>query len=294
MSAFVMEEKEAPAVEETAGLRRLSLDSIRSSSSAGGASPEGLAAERERLSSAVTVGSMNEMRIRFPTAPEVAWLRFLKAHNSDITKAAAAFGHHLEWRASLGADLREAAWEEIGKGKFYQRGQALNGSPVCWWETAKNDPKVRDQETMLKAAMFWCIHIEQVLDAKGPEANRSFIFVIDRVHNVLDLSFLLAAVPVLQENFPERLSAIYVAPSSFALRAIWGMVQPLLNKETRALVKFVGTCHELQQYIAPDQLPTRMGGTDTWTFDAAREGAVPDLGEPSEWQTISSGYQATN
>ena len=231
-------------------------------------------------------------RRQFPDIPEVVWLRFLKAQKGDAAKATKAFAHHLEWRVSLGADLRGTAWEEIAKGKFYQHGVALNGSPICWWETAKNDPKVRSQETMLRAAMFWCVHIEQVLDAKGAGEQRSFIFIIDRVDNVLDLSFLLAAVPVLQENFPERLAAIYIVPSSFALRAIWAMVQPLLNQETRALVKFLGTCQEMQQHVAPDQLPTRMGGTDTWRFDAAREGGVPDLGDPQEWQTFSSSNQA--
>ena len=80
---------------------------------------------------------------------------------------------------------------------------------------------------------------------------------------------------MLQDNFPERLGVIYICPVNMLLRAIWKMVQPMLNERTRRLVRLVGSCAELQKYIDADQLPTRMGGTDTWQFDPERD--VPDL-----------------
>ena len=84
----------------------------------------------------------------------------------------------------------------------------------------------------------------------------------------------LSATQPWQDNFPERLGAIYVAPTPFAFRALWAILSPLMNSKTRQLVSLVSTCEKLQEQIDPANLPIRMGGTDDWEFDADRDAGV--------------------
>ncbi|KAL1520929.1 hypothetical protein AB1Y20_022489 [Prymnesium parvum] len=241
--------------------------------------PDGVAAEVRRLAASVPPATMAAMRERFPHAREVDWLRFLKASGGDLRRGGDAYEQHVRWKASLPADIKAAAWTEIAKGKFYQRGVARTGAPVCYWQTSKNDPKTRDLQACLHAAIFWCFHVEQLLDSRGADEERSFVMVIDRWHNVLDLQLLLAAVPIMQANFPERLNAIYVVPTNGFLRGLYRMVHPLLNEETRRLVKLLSSFQDLHSFIDTDQLPARMGGTDLWEFNP--ECDVPDLHIPA-------------
>lgn len=107
---------------------------------------------------------------------------------------------------------------------------------------------------------------------------------MDRTDNVLDLPFVRHIIGVFQDNCPERLGFLYVCPAPFIFRALWAIIRPWLNKKTQEKVKLVGTCEELKEYISPDQIPKRMGGTDEWEHDPKRDIPRPsaDVNAPLE------------
>ena len=181
----------------------------------------------------------------------------------------------MEWRKSLPApaELKRLGANEIAKGKFYMRGHDREGRRTMYWRTERNDPKVRSLEEMKASLYYWCHVFEHQMD--GAKDGSTCALVIDRVNNTLDMAILKAMIPVLQVHFPERVSKIYVAPAGLALRLVFNVISPLLNSQVREMVNMVPTCEALQQYVAPEQLPVRMGGRDEWEFDAARD--APDL-----------------
>ena len=79
----------------------------------------------------------------------------------------------------------------------------------------------------------------------------------------------------MQDNFPERIGYIYICPAPWIFRALWAIISPWFNAKTRERVKMVGSCEQLQEYIAADQIPTRMAGSDTWQYDPKRDTPEP-------------------
>ena len=49
----------------------------------------------------------------------------------------------------------------------------------------------------------------------------------------------LSATRPWQDNFPERLGAIYVAPTPFAFRALWAILSPLMNSKTLRSILYI-------------------------------------------------------
>jgi hypothetical protein len=116
-----------------------------------------------------------------------------------------------------------------------------------------------------------------------------FCFVVDRVNNVTDLPLVFKIVTNFQENFPERLGMCFIVPSPFVYRATYSIVRAFLNEKTKAAVSLLARCSELQQYIDAAHIPTRMEGTDIFTFDGERD--VPTL---SEWRHLYAGLAAAS
>ena len=67
------------------------------------------------------------------------------------------------------------------------------------------------------------------------------------------------------------LGCIYICPTGIVLRTAFAAISPILNAETRKLIKMVPTCEALHQSIPARELPAHMGGADPWEFDAARD-----------------------
>ena len=88
----------------------------------------------------------------------------------------------------------------------------------------------------------------------------------------LPFAFFANEVVVHARSLPEYLFVSYIAPTSLAWRAAFAVISPLLNGETRKLLKMIASCEELsKRCIDPSQLPIRMGGLDDWEFDPARD-----------------------
>ena len=78
-----------------------------------------------------------------------------------------------------------------------------------------------------------------------------------------------------------RSQYLYVAPAPWIFRALWAIISPWMNAKTRDRVKLVGSCGDLEEFIAKDQRPTRMAGSDTFEYDPTRDTPKPLGADPS-------------
>jgi hypothetical protein len=226
----------------------------------------------------------DEFRGKFVECREMDIQRFLDQAEGSSKIAMKNFDAHLKWRASLPsmAEMRTQAEVELKKGKVYVHGKTKSGLPIMWWETGRNDPKVRDIEVATTAALYVALHMEQELDATLVDGKPGkFCFVVDRVNNVTDLPLVLKIVKSFQENFPERLGVCFIVPAPFIYRATFNVVKPFLSEKTRSATKMLSNCSELQQYIDLEHIPTRMEGKDPFKFDEAK-----DIPTASEWRHL--------
>ena len=218
---------------------------------------------------------------RFPDSSEADLSRFALAcdHRIDGERGVLhVFERHLAWRRSLAPAraMYEDAWPEIEKAKFYERGRDRSGNRVFWWQTSNNDPKRRDLRIMIQCALYWVLSLEPQLNAAKASGEPSEItVVVDRTHNVLDMPFVRAIVPILQDNFPGRLHQLIVVPAGPLFRFVWAIISPWLNAKTRERIRLLATCEDLRAYIDSDSIPTRMAGTDAWQYEPIRDTPVP-------------------
>jgi len=233
---------------------------------------------------------MDELTAAFPNTDKTVLQRFLKSADGKVDGpkgAAEAVQKHLKWKESLPgmSEMYQSSLVELEKKKLYKRGRDKAGHVILWWQTSNNDPKKRDLPTMIMAAIYFILMIERDLDeaaAKGEDAEMSV--VVDRVDNVLDLPFVLKILPIFQDNCPERLGYLYICPASFLFRALWAIIRPLMNKKTQDKVKMLASGEDLMEYIAKDQMPTRMSGTDAFEMECPRDLPQPPAEHGSEFQ----------
>jgi hypothetical protein len=79
----------------------------------------------------------------------------------------------------------------------------------------------------------------------------------------MDIFKLIAAVD--QDNYPETMGATYVVNAPWVFTAVWAVVSPMLGARTQRKVQVFGDSGytaRLLEYIAPESLPTFLGGVD--------------------------------
>ena len=226
--------------------------------------------------------SLAELQAAFPELRPVKLQRFLNACNGDVVTAKAWLTRHVAWLAALPADLKVEAMPELRKGKLHIHGRDRHGRHMLIWQTSLNDTKTRDLTTTVNSAIWWSLQLEDLVDAAAaarigtqPTLESGNLaegaFVVDRTKGVNDVPVLSAVIPILQDNFPEMLGALYVVPANFVIRAAFAALTPLLNAQTRKLINMVASTEAMSAYVEQEQLPKRLMGTDAWTFDPDRD-----------------------
>lgn len=210
---------------------------------------QSLSGSRSELKQLVIVdeASLAALAKAFPQARSGKLRRFLAASSGSIGSAKAMLEKHYAWFARLPFDLFAAARPELVKGKMYRRGEDRMGRKLLVWQTSLDDPTARDLQMM--ALIWWALSVEATIDelseqrlALGASAMPSGNFaeaavLIDRVRNVQDLAAVRAAIPLLQEQFPNLAGAFYIAPATLALRVKFAILARQLNSQTRSLVR---------------------------------------------------------
>jgi hypothetical protein len=196
-----------------------------------------------------------------------------------------AIGHTLEWREKFKPWMATpTVLAENEEGWIYTRGfsppaasdPAYGRHAVVWIR-----PGIHSVKNSL--AYFRCIlhsadrAVALSLQQSGGRVGK-FNTVIDGQNYewscVPSLKYIKQAVIMLQDHLPDRLGMVFMVNISLAGEILFTLIKPLLTKDVRDKIKILSSdpakrMAELEKLVEKEYIPTFLGGTDTYQFDAA-------------------------
>ncbi|KAG5404980.1 hypothetical protein IGI04_011098 [Brassica rapa subsp. trilocularis] len=218
-------------------------------------------------------GKIEELRKLLGPLPEKlsgfcsddAVLRYLRARNWHVKKAAKMLKETLKWRVQYKPE--EICWEEIADeaetGKIYRSSCVdKHGRPVLIMR-----PSVENSKSV-KGQIRYLVYCMENAIQNLPPGEEQMVWMIDfngySLANV-SLKTTRETAHVLQEHYPERLSlAILYNPPKF--------FEPFWKPKTRNKVKFVysddpNTKQIMEENFDMDKMESAFGGNDDSGFD---------------------------
>ncbi|RZC59590.1 hypothetical protein C5167_006894 [Papaver somniferum] len=206
-----------------------------------------------------------------PTSKDVDDLtlrRFLRARDLDIEKGSALFLKHVKWRRSFvpnGFISESEVAHDIAHNKVFMQGYDKSGQPILVIYGAKHFPnKVKGGIEEFRRFVVYCL---DKLSAKIPTGQEKFFIVADLegwgYYSNCDIRGYLAALSVLQDNYPERLAKFYLIHVPSVFMAAWKLIYPFIDNNTKKKFVFVddkSLKSTLLEEISEDQLPEVYGG----------------------------------
>lgn len=222
--------------------------------------------------------------------------RFLRARQHQLPKALAMARDHLEWRRGNGVDAILETFHFHERGAFFQcypDGYFCTdrcGRPIFLSQPGKIDTEELWKFTELERCIKYHIQVQEryikhylpaASIASGRVQHQSLVIIDMDGVGVSTLTGevrkILATVMALdQDNYPELMykTLILNAPTSF--RVLWAMVRQLMDERTQAKFEVLPADFQeaLQQYVAPENLMQKYGGTHSASL----------LDEPGPWK----------
>ncbi|MCL7049015.1 hypothetical protein MKW94_022924 [Papaver nudicaule] len=206
-----------------------------------------------------------------PTSKDVDDLtlrRFLRARDLDVEKGSALFLKHLKWRRSFvpnGFISESEVSHDIAHKKVFMQGYDKAGHPILIIYGDKHFPnKVKGGIEEFKR---FVVYVLDKLSAKIPTGQEKFFIIADLegwgYYSNCDIRGYLAALSVLQDNYPERLAKFYLIHAPSVFMAAWKLIYPFIDDNTKKKFIFVDNKDlksTLLQDIHEDQLPEVYGG----------------------------------
>ncbi|CAN1173896.1 Phosphatidylinositol transfer protein 3 [Linum perenne] len=174
--------------------------------------------------------------------------RFLRARDMDVEKAAAMFIKYLNWRRSFSSISTAQIPNEISQNKTFLQGSDRTGRPIC----------------VVLGARHFQNKIGGVDEFK--QGQEKFVVIGDLQgwgYANTDIRGYLAALHILQDYYPERLGKLLIVHVPYVFMAVWKVVYPFIDVNTRKKIVFVENkklTSTLLEDIDESQLPDIYGG----------------------------------
>lgn len=228
----------------------------------------------QRLRSRFTDEAFSEMKSKFPDEKDESLARFLIARDGDVSKAAPFLQESIQWRAK-NLPVKIGSFDvEYKKGKIFIDGADKFGHPLLHYRGCLNFAKDRDMDEMLNLSLYWMETAIQSL----PDDKTQLTLLFDRTGSSkenVDIDYIKALAAIMQNNYPERLHKIIVHPVGILFYAGWQIAKFFIDKATQEKVHPVLYLIGVQEYVADEKIPIRMGGESAYIFTAE------ELGDPS-------------
>ncbi|CAN0909591.1 Phosphatidylinositol transfer protein 3 [Linum grandiflorum] len=174
--------------------------------------------------------------------------RFLKARDMDVEKASAMFLKYLKWRRSLSPISAADIPNEISQNKTFVQGSDKTGRPIC--------------------VVFGARHFQNKIGGveEFKPGQEKFVVIGDLEgwgYTNSDIRGYLAALHILQDYYPERLGKLFILHVPYVFMAVWKVVYPFIDCNTRKKIVFVENkklTSTLLDDIDENQLPDVYGG----------------------------------
>ena len=268
----------------------------------------GLTAEEERLYLEEFQEELSEVEgvLQEHLADEKKLLRFLKARNFRVDRAAEMYLKHLRWREEWGVDdiLFRDFPERDQLLEYYPQGYHMcdkQGRPIyIQYLGGINVHKVLSIATEETVIKLFIQEYEKFLHLKLPACSEASGRLIETSLNIMDVSgislkvltkesqrILKAVTGFTQDNYPEMMGNMIIINAPYIFKVIYNIIKPMLSPRTQSKITVLGTRYldKLLEYVDAECIPEKIGGTSKYTiFD--------DIGPWSELApSITTGEQ---
>lgn len=191
--------------------------------------------------------------------------RFLRARDLDIEKASAMFLKYIKWRRSFVPNGLISASEipnELAQNKFFTQGFDKKGRPIALILGARHFQNKGGDEEFKRFAVFGL----DKLCARIQAGQEKFVVIGDLQgwgYSNTDMRSYLGGLSILQDYYPERLGKLYIVHVPRIFMAVWKVVCPFIDNNTKKKIVFVENKKlksTLLEDIDESQLPEIYGG----------------------------------
>ena len=194
--------------------------------------------------------------------------RFLMAEKMDVCKAHSRLQKHAHWRLRELPDGRiaeEDVSSQIVQQKVLLQPVGEDGRPLLVIRVAKHLPSPATAHEVEKFVVFCLEAASRACDhEESQDAKLWAIFDLNGIRWAnLDNHALHSCFHLLQLHFPERVKRIFMLDSPIIFDALWRIVRPFVDPETRKKVQFVygqSGLGEILKTIDSNVLPVSYGG----------------------------------
>ncbi|KAJ2890679.1 phosphatidylinositol transfer protein csr1 [Coemansia aciculifera] len=203
--------------------------------------------------------------------PDVLLLRFLRARKWNAGDALAMLLACLRWRQT--EDIEWLIWTGESRlnlglmrsGVGAMRGTDRIGQPVLHIPVRLSDPKAQPFEQMVEYTVY-LMEVARCVLHPPVEKVCLLIDTTDMSLANMDWAFFKTFLHYLEHYYPECLGLVLIYNASWVFNSLWKLIRPLLDPVVASKVHFAGTQKDLLRFIAPENLPIEMGGSDTFTY----------------------------
>ncbi|XP_026659316.2 phosphatidylinositol transfer protein 3 [Phoenix dactylifera] len=249
----------------------------------------------------VAIGPLSGRSIQYCT--DACLRRYLEARNWDADKSKKMLEETLKWRSTYKPE--EIRWDEIASegetGKVYRanfhdrEGRTVLVMKPAKQNTASHDNQLRHLVYLLENAIL-----------NLPEGQEQMLWLIDftgwSLSNSVPTKTARETANILQNHYPERLTAAFLYNPPRIFEAFWKIVKYFLDPKTFQKVKFVYPKKEesmelFRRYFDVEILPVEFGGKSKVQYDHEEFSKLmlkDDIKSASIWGLIEKPAQVDN
>ncbi|EAR93079.1 divergent CRAL/TRIO domain protein (macronuclear) [Tetrahymena thermophila SB210] len=198
-------------------------------------------------------------------------VRLLWAREFKVEKAFEMWKKWVDWRIDFKADeiKEEDVASELQSGKAFWHGMDKQGNPCLVVKVKYHRPGVSSQDVVLRYFLYL---LEEGI-SKCEQAGTGKVSVIwdregfDKKNFDSNLfSTFKKLNQIMQDNYAERLSTIYILHPNWFFKTIYAVVKPFLTSRTKSKITIVDKTEELKKFFEPSELLIEHGGTSDYKF----------------------------
>lgn len=174
------------------------------------------------------------------------------------------FLEHRRWRAGFGwVQTSVDVPVQLAQRKVSFQGLCRDGMPFVI--VTANAHRPTGKEGVPELHRFFVYIMDVLSTAMGPGGMFRILVDLRDMHRAnADLSAMKVAFEVLQNNFPERMSHLWLAEPPLVFLGLWRLMRPFIASATRDKVDFLAA-KDVQavvgKHVHPSLLPADWGGT---------------------------------
>jgi len=170
-------------------------------------------------------------------------VRFLRARDLKVKKAAKMLRQHMEWRDRIKPESITAADlpNSLPSGCFRFLGISKDKEPIMIIRVSLWNPQDFSLEEYVKN-VAWIGELSYKMMAPGIS---KWIVLIDlkgwALWHAKYISYVKQLISITQDQNPERLSSVYLMHAGWLFSGAWKVIRPWMDKNTAAKVHFLGS-----------------------------------------------------